>query len=190
MTLASTHVFGRQVLARVWASVTGQDPSLAELQIAGAVANLETSYGRGWQGEMAGSHNWGAIACHNPAMGCAHAQDSSPGKPLETRKFQTYPDDDTGAMDLVHELTLKRPRSWAAMKAGDIDGFSAAMHGDTGDPLYYEGTSTDPGVNVDRHAHKVEEGVRAIADAMGEAVMATRGGGAASAEDPLPPSYS
>jgi hypothetical protein len=190
---ASLHQFGRTVLQRVWPNVTGSEASLSELQIAGAVATLETSYGQGWKGAGAGSNNWGAINCPQRAVdgqcpgGCFPAQDSSPGQDLEIRCFKAYASADDGAAGLIREITLRRPHAWEAMRSGDIDGFSRAMRGLSGDPVYFEGIAASAAERANpelqkeesakRHAAIVAKHVQDIATALGESVAATRGGG-------------
>lgn len=177
---ADLHAFGRSVLTTVWPLVTGAAATLPELQIAGAVALHESTYGKGWKGPGAGSNNWGAVICGSQLLagasgcpaGCFPNLDSSPGKPAEMRCFKAYPTPEDGAAHVVKLITLKRPNSHAAMLAGDIDAFSRDMHA----THYYEGTSLDPEVNIDTHARKMEAGVQAIAKALGEPVAAFRGG--------------
>lgn len=181
MASAELHTWGRSVLEAAWPLVhPGSSPTTAELQIAGAVADLETSYGKGWKGPGAGSNNWGAIICTNKLKagedgclpGCFPNLDSSPGNPLEMRCFREYPSPEEGASHLIKLITVKRPLSHEAMRAGDIDAFSANMHA----THYYEGTSLDPAVNIDRHATAVWIRVQAIAAALGEPLAAQRGG--------------
>lgn len=183
MASAELHSWGRSIIEAAWPLVLpGETPSASVLQIVGAVADLETSYGKGWKGPGAGSNNWGAIICTNKVKagpegclaGCFPNLDSSPGDPAEMRCFRTYPSPEEGAAHLIKLLTVKRPASHAAMKAGDIDAFSRDMHA----THYYEGTSLDPEVNIDRHAGAVWTRVQAIATALGEPIAATRGGAA------------
>lgn len=180
MTSDERHRWGRTILENAWQGVVGAPPSLGALQIAGAVAELETNYGRGWKGPGAGSNNWGAIICTKQPIageagcpaGCFPNLDSSPGKPAEMRCFRAYATPEEGAAHLIKLITVNRPGSLAAMSVGDIDAFSRDMHR----THYYEGTSLDPEVNIDRHASKVAAGVAAIAKALGEPQAAQRGG--------------
>lgn len=181
MNASERHAWGRGILLNAWPTVVGADPSLGELQIAGAVAELETNYGRGWKGEGANSFNWGAIICTNQVKagpggclaGCFANTDSSPGEEPELRCFRMYPSPEAGASDLIKTITVRRPGSLEAMRAGDIDAFSADMHR----THYYEGTiPNNPQANIDVHAQKVWTHVQNIAKALGEPIAATRGG--------------
>lgn len=198
MTSTALHQAGRAKLLASWPGVTGVEPGLAELQIAGAVANLESAYGTATfrnkhaftdsdgnfsvqePGDpVSNTDNWGAMQCSNlpPCDGvtCFEATDTSPRKITDQNPLGYYQacfQLGSGPSKFIKLVTVNRPNSWAAMRAGDIDAFSQNMH-DTG---YYEGFGATVADRVNNHAHAVEQGVNAIAAALGEPVMATRGG--------------
>lgn len=188
MASPDLHRFGRAALLGAWRDVTGEDPSIAELQIAGAVATLESGYGtfafmnRATGEKIRDTNNWGAVQCKSlpPCPdGCFEATDTSPLKVSADNPDGAYqacfvhPSSPAeGAATFIKQVTLRRPLSWAAMKAGDIDAFSDAMHREH----YYEGFGATVAERVARHAATVEKYVNEIAPAMGEEVAAARGG--------------
>jgi hypothetical protein len=209
VTSAALHRFGRDALLEAWPIVTGAAATLPELQIAGAVAAFESGYGTGTfrnrhvvtdetgfttfdtPGDpISNTNNWGSVQCKGLppcATDCFEATDSSPFKRTPSNPLGLYQacfkrpaTAAEGAAIFIREITLRRPLSWAAMKRGDIDAFSKAMH----DEHYYEGFGATVAEREANHAHAVEQGVREIAAAMNEPVVATRGGAAVSASGP------
>ncbi|HEU5316758.1 MAG TPA: peptidoglycan-binding domain-containing protein, partial [Chloroflexota bacterium] len=192
--VAAMHRRGRDEIVRAWQLVfPGSMPSLAELQIVGAVATLEGSYGRGTYrlldhasgatiATTSDSNNWGAIQCgHGPPCGgdCFLTTDSDPKKRTADNPrgffdwcYRRYPTPEHGAADLIKLLTVKRPGSHAAMKRGDVDAFSRDMY----ETHYYGGTSSNPETNIDRHAATVLRHATAIADSCAEPLAVRRGG--------------
>lgn len=201
MTSPDLHRFGRAALIAAWPLETGAEATLPELQIAGAVGNFESAYGTGTfrnrhvstdengittfdtPGDaIRNTNNWGAVQCKGlpPCdAGCFEATDSDPRKITETNPqglyqacFKAPASPAEGARIFVHQITKMRPNSWAAMKAGDIDAFSLHMYLEH----YYGGFGATQAERVNGHATAVDKGVREIAAALGEPVVATRGG--------------
>lgn len=193
MTPNEAHAFGRQALAAAWPVVTGHQASLAELQIAGAQAHLESGYGRApyrnaLTGETAVLNNWGAIQAGPPPCGpnAFETTDThADGTPYQFC-YRRWPDAVSGAAELVRQLTLRRPTSWENMKRGDIDAWSKSMRERdpvTGVGLYFE-------QSAEGRAKGIELRVGMIAQALGEPIAAKRGGPANDGGDggPRPPS--
>jgi hypothetical protein len=202
---AALHREGRAALLQAWPIVTGAPATLPELQIAGAVANLESAYGTATfrnrhvftdengistfdtPGDpVTGTFNVGSVQCgHLPpcGAGCFEATDSSPAKITASNPSGLYQacfvlaaTMADGMRTFIKQITTQRPLSWAAMRAGDIDAFSDAMHREH----YYEGFGATVADRINNHAHAVDVGVHEIAAAMGEPIAATRGGAGAS----------
>lgn len=180
------HATGREQLRAGYVLQQGQEPSLAELQILGAIADLESSYGRGWKGQMVGSNNWGAITCGanpdsegNCPPGCSPNRDSSPYSGEYVTCFRRWATPEEGAAGLV-KLIYKWPEVVAAIQAGDIDGTSLGMR----QRNYYLGTDPDPLKAAATHAASLDKRVGEIVAALGETRAAQRGG-AASGGDSL-----
>lgn len=114
---AARHVWARGVLERA-AKTRGLVPSRAELQGWAAVALVETQYGGGWKGAMAGSNNWGAVQA-KPGQPSAPWQDEHPDGTVYQQPFRVYASPEEGAADLIRHVTALRPMTWAAMRAGD-----------------------------------------------------------------------
>lgn len=176
---AAAHRFGREVLKSVWLSVTGEQPTLAALQIAGAQAHLESGYGRAsytnkLTGERASLNNWGAVQSGKPPCGPDgfEATDThADGSPYQWC-YRRYATPEDGARHMLAHLTVKRPSSWEHMRRGDIDAWAAQMRQRdpiTGTGLYFE-------QSVEGRAKGIEMRVNAIAAAHGEPVAAKRGG--------------
>jgi peptidoglycan hydrolase-like protein with peptidoglycan-binding domain len=171
--------FGRSVLAGIWRDVTGQDPTLAELQITQAQAELESHYGKstyvnktipeGQPGHSSGViNNWGAVQGQPGFLASDTHQDGSP----YTAHYRIYATPEEGARDFLKQMTLRRPTSWALMKTGDIDAWAEQMHSqdpETKVGLYFEQAPS-------ARAHGIEMRIAAIADKLGEPVAAKRGG--------------
>lgn len=141
--------FGRDALLEAWNTILQEaassqyaevralatPPNLSELQIAGAMAQLESHYGKSpytnkETGETAVLNNWGAVQAGkppcNPATSFEVTDTGAQGKYNFCYKRYATPAD--GALDFLRHLTIKRPHSWAAMKTGDLDEYSVRMH--------------------------------------------------------------
>lgn len=122
-------------------------PTLAELQIIGGNARLESGYGKGEYKlldhatgqtlDTSGNiFNFGAVQGGDPAQGTGFlATDTSPLKVTADNphgyydhSYRKYASAAEGAKSMIREMTIRRPTSWALMKAGDIDAWAQAMH--------------------------------------------------------------
>lgn len=190
---ADKHRIGREVIRRAWPTVTGREANLAELQIAGANADLESNYGRASYKLLDHStgavlatsgviNNWGAVQTSDPAKGFL-ATDTSPLKQTpENPKgyydhhYRVYATPEEGAAEMIRQMTTRRPTSWKLMAAGDIDGWAEAMHArpgkvdpESGVPGYFEQAPSS-------RAKGIADRIAQIAAAHGEPVAAKRGG--------------
>ncbi len=185
MPSAALHRFGRQALAAAWPLETGSEATLPELQIAGAVSSIEGGYGTAkftnkLTGESRVINNWGAVRSGSPpcdGITGFEATDSSPltGEFQQCFRIHNTPTD--GAQAFIHEITTRRPESWAAMKTGDIDLFSKEMHtrhGKVG--VYYQGFGATDEIQIAGHAAGVLKRAAEIAEALGEPLVVGRGG--------------
>jgi peptidoglycan hydrolase-like protein with peptidoglycan-binding domain len=122
-------------------------PTLPELQIIGGNARLESGYGKGSYklldhatGQVLATSgnifNFGAVQGGDPAQGTGFlATDTSPLKVTADNphgyydhSYRKYASAAEGAKAMIREMTIRRPTSWALMKAGDIDAWAQAMH--------------------------------------------------------------
>lgn len=190
--------FGRDVFLNVWPRVLDNaaqsahpevqalaaagGPNLAELQISGGQARLESGYGlygytnktipEGQPGRSSGViNNWGAVQAHGDQPGFT-ASDTHADGTSYTAKYRIYDTPEDGAFDMLKEMTARRPSAWQKMKEGDIDGWAHAMRSKdpiTGVGLYFEQSE-------EGRASGVERWVNDIAFTLNEAVAAQRGG--------------
>lgn len=213
--------FGRDALLAAWPKILDEAaqsqyaevralgaegmPNLAELQIAGAMADLESGYGKGsytnkLTGETKVLNNWGALQAGKPPCDpnkSFEVTDTGPDGEYQ-HCYALYPTPTAGALALLRQLTIRRPASWAHMKTGDIDAFSLQAHSWT-PPLTSLGGGKPPGAkqNLDPitkvpgyfeqppltangRAAGLEKRVAAIANTLKEPIAAKRGG-------PMPP---
>lgn len=189
---ADVHRWASGIVTQAFQRVMGRQPTPAELQIVMAVSDLESSYGRGWgKGQSTGgqgSHNWGAIQSTSKTdSSFSHGDSSSQGKYIA--KFKSYPDDISGAADVVNNLFkasrkqhLPDPESGqrtlgpeipgpdrgeliqAAAQSGDTLAFSKAMWYTT----YFEGTAPEFTQRILQHAQGIQSRINSIASALGE----------------------
>lgn len=189
---ADVHNWAGNIVNQAFQRVIGREPTSAERQIVMAVSNLESSYGQGWgHGESSGgqnSHNWGAIQTRSkkdPSF--IHGDSSAQGKYIT--RFKSYPDDISGAADVVSELfkssrkqQLPDPNQAQRAIGGEISGpsrgeliESAAQSGDTlafskamWYTSYFEGTASDFTQRIMQHAQGIQNRINTIASALGE----------------------
>lgn len=103
------------VVDRAWASVHGAAPSSAERLFVAALSRGESHYGKGY-GE---AKNWGSIHAKGPPCGPGSipwTDKDAQGRPYATC-MRAYDTDEAAAADVVRQLTTRRPRTWAAMRA-------------------------------------------------------------------------
>ena len=180
------------IVNKAFERVMGRLPTAAERQIVMATAYLESGFGRWWgEGQSTsgkGSHNWGAIISTTKSdKGFQHGDSSVQGK--YTTKFKAYPDDVSGAADLVRTL-FKNGRKQYEPDPGkgfrtmgpEIPGPNrgemisyAAQQGDTGlfskamwYTTYYEGTASNFTDRMKSHMQGIQNKVNEIASALGE----------------------
>ena len=192
-TGGNLHIWAADIVNQAFQKVMGRTPTPAERQIVMAVSSLESGYGKGWgHGQSTagqGSHNWGAVQTKNKNTPQFQHRDSSAEGGYSTG-FKAYPDDVSGAADVV-SLLFKGNREQqmpsaknaqravggpipgpgrselieAAAQQGDTTAFSRAMWY-TG---YYEGTKPDFTENIKTHAQGIQTRIDQIASALGEA---------------------
>ena len=186
---ANLHRWAAGIATQAFKQVMGRTPTPAERQIVMAVSNLESNYGKGWnKGKGNDSHNWGAIQTSNKKAPSFSHQDSSAQGKYNT-KFKKYPDDISGAADVVRNLfksNIKQRmpdpnnayRVWGpsingpvrseliemAAQQGDINAFSRAMWYTS----YYEGNATDFTERMKIYSRAIQKNIDAITSALGE----------------------
>ena len=121
-----------EVMREGWKLAAGREPTEGELLYSLLVAKHETSFGRGWKGEMASSNNWGAVQCGQAAIAqgaaCIAWEDTHPDGRKYQVGFRRYASPVEGAADVVRNLTKQRPSVWEVMKAkGPLADFARAM---------------------------------------------------------------
>jgi hypothetical protein len=183
----SIHQWAAGVVNVAFEREMGRPPTPAERQLVMAVGNLESSYGRGWKaGKGKGSHNWGAVQSRD-GSGFSHEDSSVQGKYVT--KYKSYPDDISGAADVVRLLfksaakqQMPDPKNKFRTLGGPIPGPSrgeliteAAKIGDTlafsramWYTSYFEGFATDFTDRMKDHATGVQQRIDKIASALGE----------------------
>jgi len=189
---ADVHRWAGDIVNQAFQQVMGRQPTPAERQIVMAVSDLESSYGKGWgHGQSTGgqgSYNWGAIQTKSRTEPSFTHGDSSVQGKYQTR-FKAYPDDVSGAADVVSML-FKNSRKQqipdpeqgqrtlggeipgpnrgelieAAAQAGDTLAFSKAMWYTT----YFEGIAPEFTQRIMQHAQGIQNRVNSIASALGE----------------------
>ncbi len=115
---AARHKGAAEVIRQAFLAEMGREGTDAEIQYATAIANIESSYGRGWKGAMVGSNNWGAVQCAanaQTAAGCIPYQDSFSTGQKYNIAFRSYPTPVDGARDVIKHIFKKRPRTAAAL---------------------------------------------------------------------------
>jgi hypothetical protein len=163
----NVHAQARAVLAQVSPSLTP-----AESLAVRCVAWHETNYSRGWTGEGAGSHNWGAVTKAMPcdaATGFLHRDSrpdpERPGEVLHyTTCFRRYPSAEAGAADVARHVLKANVRE-AIAKGQGLRGVAEEMYRNG----YYTGTSHNPETNIQRYTTALEKAKRVITAATGEA---------------------
>lgn len=103
------------VIDRAWRMIHGRDPSETERLFVAALSRGESYYGKAY-GE---AKNWGSIHASRPPCGPGSipwTDKDANGRPYPIC-MRSYSTDEEGAADVVRQLTTKRPRTWAAIKA-------------------------------------------------------------------------
>jgi peptidoglycan hydrolase-like protein with peptidoglycan-binding domain len=181
-------------------------PTLSELQIFGAMANLESGYGHsqyvnkkipeGQPGHSSGViWNWGAEQAGKPPCDPSKSFEASDSgaEGAYTMCYAKHATQAEGALAFLRQVTIRRPYSWAIAKTGDIDKYSIAMHswtpplealgqGHAGkvpnhDPITdVPGYFEQPPMTAKGRAWGLEYRSADIAATLGEPLMAKRGG--------------
>lgn len=183
---ASRHVAARQAILQAWSEVQpSRQLTTSALQLAQAVAAHETSYGNGWGstcgGAGVGSHNWGAVQkskppCPSDSFLCQDSYPTSSGSVTYAVCFKSYPDDVSGAADVIRNLTApRRPQTDAALDSGSAQAMAEAMY----DEHYYQGFGPDRATRVGHYADALFAMAQEIATANGEPLAVARTGGIA-----------
>lgn len=191
-TVGTRHQWAAGIVNQAFQQVMGRQPTPAERQIVMAVSDLESGYGQGWgRGKSTGgqgSHNWGAVQTRSQTTPGFSHQDSSAQGTYQTR-FKVYPDDVSGAADVVSLLfkgnrkqQIPDPSKSMRASGGDIPGPGrgeliqmAAQQGDTlafskamWYTTYFEGVAADWTQRIMQHANGIQNRVNSIASALGE----------------------
>lgn len=187
-THANLHRWAAGIANRAFQQVMGRAPTPAERQIVMAVSDIESNYGKGWkEGQGSGSHNWGAVQTRSKEHSFSHQDSSVQGKYITN--FKAYPDDISGAADVVRNLFKSNGKQHmpdpnnanramgsningpgrseliqAAAQTGDTDAFSRAMWYTN----YFEGVAPDFTERIRVHANGIQKTVDSIASALGE----------------------
>ena len=116
---AGSHKWARGVLTEAFRKVMHRDPNLAEIQYLHSVAFRESSYGRGWDGAMAKSNNWGAVHCSSTTPGAIEHIDVRADGSEYTTYFRSYPTPVDGAADVVRNVfSSSRPKTAQILAEG------------------------------------------------------------------------
>lgn len=139
-TTSAAHQQAARLAQEAFESVIHARPTLNELRILLAVALHETTFGAGWKGDGAGSHNMGAIhATANWPGETWGGVDTSPtstgGSISYAQAFRKYPDALEGWKDLVRVLYVQMSAVRRAAATGDPREVAKAMRSSK----YYEG---------------------------------------------------
>jgi hypothetical protein len=165
----TTHADARAFATRALTQRFGGAPSAGEVKALAGIGSLETSYGDGWKGDGAGSHNIGAIHADSSWTGDVFtATDTKPNddgtSTTYTTRFRAYPTAFDGWLDFVNVAFVQHGRSSVRIAASNNDwpGVSRALY-ETG---YYGGFGKTPAERIQHHVTALE---RAISSADGKA---------------------
>lgn len=160
--------WARSIILQAWPDTIPR--TLGAVQIAQAIARLETQYGLGWKGAMRGSMNWGAlISGHHPDAngncppGSAAAGDHDAGGNAYTTCFATYATDVDGAAAMMRQLARRKGLP-EAMAAGDAAATAHIMRA-TG---YFAAPES-------QYASAIMSGAKAISSALHEPLSVSMG---------------
>lgn len=171
------HTWARAVLVKAWPTVfPGRAPTLAELQIAQALAAFDGAYGGG---RLEGTNNWGAVHQGFPKDG-----ECPPGGRLfddfdaKTQKrypvcFKVYPSPEAGAADVLRQMYVARATvAQYVRERRDLQTITRALFR----AHYFGGfRKDDPEGNVTDYALNLWSKAQAIAKELGEPLAVERG---------------
>jgi hypothetical protein len=123
----------RDLADRAIRAELGRPATPWERQVIMAQAWLETSFGRGWKGVCASSHNWGGVQSKTPT--CCWSTDRRQNGTQYRVHFACYDDDLGGARGLVKEALRRRKGTVEAIAAGDLGLYAELLH----DQWYFGG---------------------------------------------------
>lgn len=180
------HQQARQAIVDAWTMLFGEPPTLQQAQGLQAMSYHETGYGYFAPFNNAGgapTFNMGAIQCPKlpqdgvcPCQGFLHkdTRPNSDGTSTEYAVcFRSYNSMADGAVDLIKQVTPpRRPKTAAALTAGDIEAFSAAMY----DEHYYEGFGSTREQRIAGHVKAMTNAVKVVATNLGEEIVFLPGG--------------
>ena len=129
---AAIHKAARPIVEVAVQRVLGRPGTPAELQYVQAVSYLETNYGKGWNGAMVGSNNWGAVQCPGNAQSgpdCIPYQDSQSSGAKYNVSFRRYATPEDGATDVAKRILKSQPLTASALSSpeGTVSMASYAM---------------------------------------------------------------
>jgi hypothetical protein len=172
-----SHTEARALVSLAFSQVFGRAPSAFEAMFLQAIAWFETNYGAGWKGVGVGSFNMGAIQKGGWNGPVFEYTDTHPNKDgtsssyrIGFRKYSTAVDGFVDLCKVVYVVNTQRRKALAAAAAGDVLGFSTALHNY---PCYYEGFGATDAIRIANHAKAVTNAIRLQCAEIG---------------DPLPPS--
>lgn len=139
-TTAQAHATARQLAAEAFEDVVHAKPTTNELRMLLAVSLHETTFGKGWHGDGAGSNNMGSIHAGpgytgNTFGGIDSAPTATGGTTFYPQAFRAYDSPLEGWQDLVRVLYLQSPATRIAAATGDPRAMAKAMRR----ARYYEG---------------------------------------------------
>lgn len=190
------HIAARPIMVQAFKDEMGRAGTIPEIQYAQSIAQLESSYGKGWEGDMKGCHNWGAVQCPQGSSvgpGCVMYTDSHSSGRRYDQTFRCYGSDLEGARDVINHVFKKRKEtaailadpkgtifrtSYAMRREGYYGGFcpkstarygAAASDASFGHPDRDDGTRACAQEAITLHAQRVRGLICEIAQANGDA---------------------
>ncbi|HRI69249.1 MAG TPA: hypothetical protein PK156_33695, partial [Polyangium sp.] len=163
--------WARGVILRAYAMEhPGVTPTPREIQAIQAIGRHEGFYGYASSPPIwAGTNNWGAEQCGKPPCedkGCFEYHDTDDKGVRYTICFKKHPTPEAGAKSLIHQVTTRRPKVWAAIKTGVLKDVAQRMS---------ERESKEVGVYhqtpVPRYANALWRNVQEIARSVGEPLV-------------------
>jgi hypothetical protein len=127
-----SHTQARQIFGRAVPHASAKQSLFIRAQ-----SWFESGYGTGWDGDGAGSHNWGAVTAGpewpGPTFQHADSYWTPEGVRRVSPKFRIYPSDEAGVADQYALVAKNWPKALTLADADDWKGAAAALFG------YYRG---------------------------------------------------
>lgn len=157
---ASMHTKARLDGLDAFTDVVHVRPSVNELRMLEAVALHETTFGAGWKGTGAGSHNMGAVHATSDWTGDTFAATdteptSSGGATAYAQAFRKYPSAIEGWKDLVRELYVRRSTVRRAASSGNALSVAKAMYA----TKYFRGQGATDDARIRGYAQALADGL-------------------------------